>query len=176
MGKLVTALLVFFVGVGCSESPPEMPDYDTEVIFAASAYAPEWNERNLEIYRFLISKLDRPDAERIYFITHTPPSHWNNDVRWSEIPRDELDRFPNASLYMSANEAHLDDEGCVRQNETARQAWMQWISVRRWISDTEVEVETGVFTGPLGGGGQISVYEKAGDTWKLKSTGFSWVS
>ena len=165
----------FLFALGCGEPTHEFPQYDVEAIFNPAAYAPEWNDRNADIYRFLLSKLDAPDADRVYFITNTPLAHWGDDPNWSIIPKNELDKFANASLYQSANDAHLRS-GLVLQNGTNTKGWIRWISVRRWISDTEVEVEQGVFSGPLSGGGEINTYEKIDGVWKLKSSGFSWVS
>ena len=53
---------------------------------------------------------------------------------------------------------------------------MQWISVKRWLSETEVEVEEGVWCCPLGGGASTTIYEKVNGTWQFKESGPSWVS
>ena len=175
MNRRLLLILAFLLSDGCSESPHEPVDYDVEAIFDPAAYDPEWNDRNADIYRFLLSQLDAPSADRIYFITNTPRSHWDDKANWSVIPQSELEQFPNATLYHPADNAHRY-KGHVRQNETNAAAWICWISVRRWISETEVEVEQGVYSGPLSSGGQIEIYEKTNGSWRLKSRGFSWVS
>ncbi|NQT16598.1 MAG: hypothetical protein HQ582_27815 [Planctomycetes bacterium] len=53
---------------------------------------------------------------------------------------------------------------------------MKWITVKRWISETEVEVEDGVWCCPLGGGASTVTYEKTNGQWSIKSRGPSWVS
>lgn len=175
MNRRMLLLFACLLAHGCGESPHQPVDYDIEAIFDPAAYHPEWNDRNADIYRFLLSQLEAPSADRIYFITNTPRSHWSEKANWSVIPQSELDPFPNAALYHPASDAHLH-KGRVRQNETNAAAWIQWISVRHWISETEVEVEQGVFSGPLSSGGQIEIYEKKNGAWQLKSRGFSWVS
>ena len=175
MNRFFLAMFSLLYTFGCSESAHEFPEYDVEAIFDPNAYAPEWNDRNADVYRFLLSQLDAPSADRVYFITNTPPAHWAAEPSWSIVPRSELDQFENASLYQSAGEAHFAN-GQVLQNGTDAKAWMLWISVRHWISETEVEVEQGVFSGPLASGGEINIYEKVDGVWQLKSSGFSWVS
>jgi hypothetical protein len=175
MNRRLLLILASLVAHGCSESTPKRVDYDVEAIFDPAAYHPEWNDRNADIYRFLLSQLEAPSADRIYFITNTPPAHWNDNANWSVIPQSELDPFPNAALYHPADNAHRY-KGHVRQNETNAAGWIYWISVRHWISQTEVEVEQGVYSGPLSSGGKIEIYEKTNGAWRLESTGFSWVS
>ncbi|WP_146523606.1 hypothetical protein [Stieleria varia] len=168
---LLCALLSVSVGTGCqnrTSNPPPRPDRDL-------TYDSDWSERNADIYRFLISKLDEPTPDRIYFITTTPMSEWGDDGDWATIPEVELSANPKASQYRPANEAHLAD-GHVLENGTDAKAWMMWFSVKRWISETEVEVEDGVWCCPLGGGASTITYEKIDGKWKVKDYGESWVS
>jgi hypothetical protein len=67
-------------------------------------------------------------------------------------------------------------EWSVLEKKSKAEAWMQWISVKRWISDTEVEVETGVWCCPLGGGASTSIYGKVNGKWKVLEHGKSWIS
>lgn len=172
-----TSFVVLLCGFcGCAtDDPPEISDPDFEVLFAPQAYDQEWNRRNADIYRHLLSELEPADPERICFLTITPQSLWNEQGDWRSFPSGELKRFPNTTGYLPAEKAHLSDHKVLR-NESNSEAWMHWISVRRWLSETEVEVEEGTWCCPLGGGGGIYVYEKTPLGWELKSIGFSWVS
>ena len=163
------------LSLGCSRPVHDFPEHDVEAILDPAAYDPHWNDRNADIYRFLLSELDAP-YDDVCSITTTPPSLWTDEFVLEAIPQDELKRHQNASLYKSASNVHLNEDECVRENDTGRAASIRWISVRRWNSESEVEIETGTYKGPLAGGGKILIYEKQGDTWKLKSRGFSWVS
>ena len=100
---------------------------------------------------------------------------WGDTGYWHTIPADELKSFSNAGQYRPANEAHLKDDR-VLENGSDAKAWMKWISVKRWLSDTEVEVEVGVWCCPLGGGASTSIYEKVDGKWEFKKHGESWIS
>lgn len=138
-------------------------------------YDAKWNNRNADIYRYLLAELDKPIPARIYFITTTPMAQWGEGGKWETIPADEMNSFPNTAGYRPANEAHFKD-GHVLENGTDAKAWMQWISVKRWISETEVEVEEGVWCCPLGGGASTTIYERIDGKWHVKERGDSWVS
>ena len=77
--------------------------------------------------------------------------------------------------YRPASEAYLERSRVLVKN-TNQPAWMRWITIKRWISDTEVEVEDGVWTAPLGGGATTIIYKKVKGKWQLKSIKDNWVS
>lgn len=66
--------------------------------------------------------------------------------------------------------------GSVLENGTNSEAWMRWISVKRWVSEAEVEVEDGVWCCPLGGGASTTIYQKVDGEWQIKKRGASWIS
>jgi hypothetical protein len=71
-----TYLLVAMLLVGgCTYQPEELPPTsDGPDATEAVDYDSEWNDRNADIYRYLLSQLDEPIPNRIYFITTTPKS------------------------------------------------------------------------------------------------------
>ena len=71
MNRRMLLLFACLLAHGCGESPHQPVDYDVEAMFDPAAYHPEWNDRNADIYRFLLSQLEAPSADRIYFITNT---------------------------------------------------------------------------------------------------------
>jgi hypothetical protein len=165
-----------FLVAGCTKQPKAVPTADASKPAAAPvAYDSEWNNRNEDIYRYLLANLREPTADRIYFITTTPMSEWGDTGSWTTIPSDKLTSAPNASRYRAANGAYLKD-GRVLEKGTDAEAWMQWISIKRWINDNEVEVEDGVWCCPLGGGASTTIYKKVDGKWQIKEQGESWVS
>jgi hypothetical protein len=177
MNAIRICLLVAMLLVGgCTYQPEEIPlTSNGPDATEAVDYDSEWNDRNADIYRYLLSQLDEPIPNRIYFITTTPKSEWGESGNWQTIPADDMKSFPEAALYRPASEAHLKDHR-VLENGSDAEAWMHWISVKRWLSDTEVEVEEGVWCCPLGGGASTVIYEKVDGTWRIKELGRSWVS
>lgn len=169
-------LTTLMVMIGCNQRPGDAPQSVAEKpAVEIETSDSNWNERNEGIYGFLLAHLDEPTPDRIYFITTTPMSKWGETGDWSTIPADQMKQFPNAAKYRPASEAHLKD-GSVLEKGTDASAWMKWISVKRWISDTEVEVEEGVWCCPLGGGASTTIYEKIDGEWTVKQRGSGWVS
>jgi hypothetical protein len=114
------------------------------------------------------------DDERIYFLTTTPMDKWRAAGDWTALPGGFHERIADLE-YRPATGAYLRDSS-VFDRQTDNPAWMQWITIKRWISEHEVEVENGVWCCPLGGGASTSVFEKRDGNWELKSLGKSWVS
>ena len=172
----VNLVLVSFFLLGCSRQPNINEQLRPESDSSSNVkYDSEWNDRNAEIYRFILAEVDRPEPGRIYFLTTTPKNEWGESGEWRTLPKDELSSFPNCAEYRLANEAHLKD-GRVLENGTNSKAWMLRISVKRWHSESEVEVETGTWCCPLGGGASTTIYMKTDGGWQIKQRGPSWVS
>lgn len=168
-------LFLLFV-LGCAQDPGNPPpNNDSNAAAEPAVYDSEWNDRNAEIYRYLLADIREPIPDRICFLTTTPMAAWGETGSWATIPMDELKSIPLAPEYRPANEAYLND-GHVLEKGTDAKAWMQWISVKRWINDNEVEVEAGVWCCPLGGGASTTIYEKIDGKWQVKEYGNSWVS
>lgn len=169
-------LLPIVLLVGCTSQPAATPSADNSIPAAeAATFDSEWNDRNADIYRYLLANIREPTPDRIYFITTTPQAEWGETGNWSTIPASEIASIPLASKFRSADQAYLKDGHVLEKNSDAK-AWMQWISVKKWISDNEVEVEEGVWCCPLGGGASTTIYIKVNGIWTVKEYGRSWVS
>jgi hypothetical protein len=64
----------------------------------------------------------------------------------------------------------------VEDPATGKRSWIYWAHVKQRISDTKVRVNVGVWSGPLGGGGSICVFELRDGKWAFASMEASWVS
>lgn len=176
MNRSFHKVLLLLLLVGCTKRFDDAPaNGDRHDAAEPVVYDSEWNDRNAEIYRYLLAELPEPPPDRIYFITTTPMAEWGETGEWAAIPADELESVPHGSRYRPANEAYLKDSR-VLDKETDAEAWMQWISVKRWINDNEVEVEEGVWCCPLGGGASTIFYKKVDGKWQVKEYGDSWIS
>jgi hypothetical protein len=169
-------LFLIVLLTGCTKHRVAAPSSDDASTAAELiTYDSEWNDRNADIYRYLLAELREPIPDRINFITTTPMAKWGETGNWSTLPPEELKSLPNASKYRAANEAYLKDDH-VLEKRTDAKSWMHWISVKRWINDTEVEVEDGVWCCPLGGGASTTIYKKVDGIWQIKEYGGGWVS
>lgn len=142
----------------------------------------ELSERDADIIRYLLREDDKSRhpqegrSPRRYFLTTTPMEQWGEHGDWEPLPPSFAQTLPSLKAkYRPANEAFLEN-GCVFEKGSRKEAWMKWITVKRWITDTEVEVEEGVWRCPLGGGASTTTYEKIDGEWHIKSFGPSWVS
>lgn len=136
------------------------------------------DDRDVEIIQFVLESDSSDPKDRVYFLTPTPMSDWGEEGNWSDPPQILIDfASSNGNKYRPASGAFLK-EGSVLQRGTNRKAWMRWITIKRWISDTEVEIENGVWCCPMGGGVMTSIYEKVDGRWKWKSRGDgeNWIS
>lgn len=136
------------------------------------------DDRDVEIIQFVLESHSSDTRDRIYFLTPTPMSEWDEVGNWSDPPQKLIDSVSsNGNKYRPASGAFLK-EGSVFQRGTNRKAWMRWITIKRWISDTEVEIEDGVWCCPMGGGVMTSIYEKIDGKWKWKAkgNGENWIS
>ncbi|PHQ31800.1 hypothetical protein [Rhodopirellula bahusiensis] len=132
--------------------------------------------RDIDLYRHLISELDEPSPDRVYFLTLTPMDDWGEHGNWMPFPKETTEGIPIAGKYrLDTGNAHLVD-GTVLQKGKQSETWMEWITIKRWISDTEADVETGVWCCPLGGGASTATYKKLNGKWNIVDLGASWVS
>lgn len=132
-------------------------------------------DRDSDIIRYILENDREAPSDRIYFLTLTPREQWGDSGAWDDLPSALLEAMPSiASEYRIAHEACLKD-GCVIEKATGKEAWMKWVSIIRWHSDTEVEVEQGVWCCPSSGGASTATYEKRAGSWTFKSLKRSWV-
>jgi hypothetical protein len=136
----------------------------------------ELPEREAELTKAVLRLFSDPDDSRIYFLTPTPKEQWGKRGEWASLPAEFHARIAGLPVnYHSASGAYLLG-GTVRCRGTQRRAWIRWISIVRWSSETEVIVEDGVWTAPLGGGAHQSVWEFRDHKWQFKKGLGGWVS
>lgn len=133
-------------------------------------------DRDSDIIRYVLENDREAPSDRIYFLTLTPRDQWGDSGAWDDVPSALLEAMPSiATEYRTAHEACLK-ENCVIDKATGKEAWMKWVSIINWQSETEVEVEQGVWCRPSSGGASTATYENRGGIWTFKSLKRSWVS
>ncbi len=163
---------------GDGSSKNEVPATQVSVTNSQSVVpiANEITDRDADIIRFVLQMNDPEDDDRIYFLTPTPMDAWGEHGDWKSF---SASFHKTLSLlkcrYRPADEAYLHDDQ-VFDKQAKKQAWMRWVSVKRWISESEVEVESGFWCGPLGGGAATVIFEKFEGRWRIKSVGSMWQS
>jgi len=111
------------------------------------------------------------------FLTTTPmpadPSEW----KWQDLPDEFHRRISDLPVrFRRASEAYLDGGQCVRQKGTHTDGYMHWVSIKRWLSDEEVEVEVGRWSRQLYGGGKTYILERKAGKWSIKKHVRLWVT
>ncbi len=144
---------------------------------ADSKPAPELAARDLDLIEFILREHASPSSDRIYFLTVTPMSEWKEGSQWQSLPESFHKRISDLPIkYGRASDATYGSDHRVRQASTKAKAWMQWVTIKKWLSDTEVQVEEGVWCCPLGGGASTTTYKKRDGKWKVEKVGKCWVS
>ena len=177
------AACIFACAIGCDSASDNVPlaelDPPQDVTAIEETYSSllTITERDAEIIHFVLSQYDEPIPDRIYFLTTTPMVAWGEDGQWKDLPTEFTQPLQALKVtYRPASEAYLS-EGHVLEKGTNAKAWMKWVSIKKWISDTEVEVEDGVWCCPLGGGASTATYKKMRNgKWVIKTRGPGWVS
>jgi hypothetical protein len=136
--------------------------------------------KELEVIEYVV-RLSYGDGRyptgTIDFLTTTAmpknPSEW----KWKDLPDKFHRRISDLPVrFRKASEAYLDGGQCVRQKGTNADAYMHWVTIKRWISDDEVEVEMGLWSRQLYGGGKTYILEKKSGTWSIKRHLRLWVT
>jgi hypothetical protein len=70
----------------------------------------------------------------------------------------------------------MDAGQCVRQKGTYVDGYMHWVSIKRWLSDEEVEGEMGRWLLQLSGGGGTYILEKKSGKCSIKKHLRLWVT
>ena len=177
---LLIAIAIALMPCGCNSQMDDASEIDASLDWTSA----ELSERQNDLYRYLLSELqepekyvdlDEPDG-RIYCLTLTPMNEWGESGNWRNIPTDLLGEQPDLkSWYRPATDAYLK-EGHVLTKDSKSRAWMEWITIRRWLSETKAEVQSGVWCCPLGGGASTRTYEKIDGKWRISDYGESWAS
>ena len=176
--QLLIAISLLFVGCNSQND-------DTSQVDISSDWTPAvLSERQEDLYHFLLSELEEPEKYvdldepdgRIYCLTLTPMDQWGETGNWRDIPSELFRRQADLKTwYRPAQDAYLKDGHVLTKDSDAR-AWMKWITIRRWITKTKAEVQTGVWCCPLGGGASTQTYGEIDGKWKITDYGESWGS
>jgi hypothetical protein len=111
------------------------------------------------------------------FLTTTPMPNPPSEWKWQDLPDEFHGRISDLPVrFRKASEAYLDGGQCVRQKGTHADGYMHWVSIKKWFSDDEVEVEMGRWSRQLYGGGRTYILEKKSGKWSIKKHVRLWVT
>lgn len=129
--------------------------------------------RDLDVIRFALTTIDPPVHPRPCFLTTTPHYQWNRTGGWDSLPQEFHDSLPVD--YSLAGKACLK-RGAVFDIESDQPGWMIWVKITSWISETEVQVETGTWGGPADAVGATTTFEHKEGRWTVKQVDKTWLS
>lgn len=176
MATAFVAACSVFVATGCRPARPSAIDDQPATTVMKDSEEIVLTDRDLDIIRHVLEQDDDHPSDRIYFLTVTPMDQWGENGVWQDVPASLIDEMPAIKdKYRLARGAYLK-QGRVLERGTDKEAWMKWVAIKRWVSDSEVEVEEGVWCCPLGGGASTVTYERVDGKWSIKSLGELWVS
>ena len=136
----------------------------------------ELSEREAELTEAVLRSLPTGDDSRVYFLTPTPMKRWGTCGEWARFSDTIHARIGDLPVkYRPASGAYLLC-GYVRCRSSQGRAWLRWVAILQWNSDTEAVVEDGVWSGPLGGGAVTYVWERVDGVWRIKERMGCWVS
>ena len=119
----------------------------------------------------------RYPAGHLDFLTTTPMPTDRSEWKWQDLPDEFHGRISDLPVrFRKASEAYLDGGQCVRQKGTHADGYMHWVSIKKWLSDDEVEVEMGRWSRQLYGGGKTYILEKKSGKWSIKKHVRLWVT
>lgn len=111
------------------------------------------------------------------FLTTSAMPTDRSEWKWKDLPDEFHRRISDLPVrFRKASEAYLDGGQCVRQKGTHFDGYMHWISIKRWLSDEEVEVEVGRWSRQLYGGGRTYILEKKDGKWSIKKHVRLWMT
>jgi hypothetical protein len=173
-------ITIAFLFVGCDTQNDDTSEVDISSDWTPAVLA----ERQEDLYHFLLSEseepakyvhLDEPDG-RINCLTLTPMDQWGETGNWRNVPSELLRRHAHIKTwYRPAQDAYMKD-GHVLTKDSDASAWMRWITILRWRTETEAEVQIGVWCCPRGGGAVTQTCEKIDGKWRITNYGESWKS
>jgi hypothetical protein len=143
---------------------------------------PQLPERDLavleEVLRQQLSEKKRGDV--VFISVGSVLTDWKDPPR---ALRQNLGELPPEILPVSfarhpksGEEASMGHFRGVEDPRTGKQAKIYWAEIKAWDSDTKVRVDTGVWSGPLGGGGSIYIMELKDGKWEIVGDEAAWVS
>jgi hypothetical protein len=189
--------LIFFITASVSLLPTacgRAPATEPTTVAAVPVTLPAPTARQLQISVVALSGKDaavleaafrenlaRVKGERVIFISV-------GSIRgdWKDPPTDFLQRlsgYPfqlrpvSAARFPRWGEMETPDRfRGIEDPETGKRSWIYWAEIKEWISDTKVRLDTGVWSGPLGGGGSTEIYELRDGRWISTESDGHWVS
>ncbi len=118
----------------------------------------------------------REEHGRTYYLTCTPPSEWEGG-NVADFPDSFYERLSDLPVkFDKATRAEYAGGVFFKDPHTGKSAFMEWIVIKKWISDVEVEVDHGGWYEPLWGSGSTAVYIKVDGKWQLKKRLEAWIS
>ena len=94
---------------------------------------------------------------------------WGTTCQWADLSPDLRQSISHLPIkYRPASEATMTKAGLVVDSSTNELGWMRWVTVDRWVSDTEVYVESGDYV-QGGFGSSIGRYIKVDGKWEEQS-------
>ena len=129
----------------------------------------------------LRDRLRHADANETVFI-----SLGSIDTNWKDPPPELLKRlsdlpyrFKPVSLARVPKPYEMESATRYRGIEdpaTGKRSWIYWAEIKEWLSETKARVDVGLWSGPLGGGGSVNVFELRDGKWEVTGCEGSWVS
>lgn len=172
---LIIAALVSVAGCAQESKPPPMPTTTPAPVATLSARDADVLEAALR------DRLENAGDDTTIFL-----SVGSIETDWKDPPPDFFKRLSDLPYkFKPVSQARMPKDGemespkrfrGVEDPTTGKRSWIYWVEIKRWVTDTKVRVDIGVWSGPLGGGGGIYVFELRDGKWVLTDMKGGWVS
>jgi hypothetical protein len=114
------------------------------------------------------------DNTESHYLTYMRPEEWFFvDAR--DFPNSFYKRLSDMPIHFKKASKSIYSINYFKDPKTGKPASMIWITINRWISDTEAEVEGGSCE-YLGGSIRKAIYIKENGKWKMKQLIFGGIS
>ena len=174
MNTKITGLVFVSVLVLCScESRSEQRTKSENIRQQENAGKRMVSDKELSLIK-LVAEGWKPIDGRVYFLTATAFKDWDGGLKnyESRVYQD----LKNAGIAFGlGTETTFNDKGRVIEKTSGKECWLTWISLKGIDSDT-IEVDSGVWSGPLGGGGGVETYQYRQGRWMAIKREVFWVS
>jgi hypothetical protein len=114
------------------------------------------------------------DNTRSHYLTYMRPEEWFF-VNVRDFPDSFYRRLSDMPIHFKKATKAVYSNDYFKDPKTGKPACMIWITINRWISDTEAEVEGGS-SEYLGGSILKAIYIKENGKWKMKQLIFGGIS
>ena len=116
----------------------------------------------------------KTDSNRIYYITSTPMSQWN-EIGLKDFSDEFYQKIEKNGFNLKKSSYAKYENGKILDKKSGKRQWMIWLNLKK-INEFEYEVEEGVWSCPMGGGGGRNLFEFKNGIWMLKKRYENWVS